>query len=242
MRKILIFVLILFLTSCTSEEEKQKEKQDLYSGQLQILSQEDVFYNWNGIKEIKANIIETKNELRINSSYNITFWNENSYQTTMECSTKEICRVKLDKKGTMILNKINENSFSITEEGDVRNPYWCIAYKEMVYHGATEEPRYFKDDKTEYFFQNGNLSRYIGVVQVSYSKGKIVSVVDEKGKSHTCENGCTDEKYQIKVPSRKIGDYDKTKYDDCQWYHGGTVTLDIKGSGSYDLYISQRNV
>ncbi len=148
MKKHLIFLLIL-LVACSSNTVKEQPKQS-ETGTLKIYSEWDLNYSVEGLstKQIKAGTIDEIYEVP-KGMYNYTSWSDEFYLTKGRCITDGFCSLRPDKKGKIIIESINETSFKIILNGDVRNGTWCLSYKNMIYIGtnATEKENI---DKTKY--------------------------------------------------------------------------------------------
>jgi hypothetical protein len=127
MKQALLLILIL-LAGCSSVPEVVKnittlEKQQQYIT-LMLIADEDMGALFNGkTYMIVGNTIEKIPNVLIQDNYTIVTTNENSYATTNICG--EICRLKIDHKGKITRININETSFILKFDGDVRDATMC---------------------------------------------------------------------------------------------------------------------
>lgn len=137
MKKVLILFLIL-LTACSTAINPTIPNQQAQVDSLKLFSEnEDVFYSFNEQeKPIKTGVLEEIKNIANNTKFNITVWNSDSYATRNECTSGKVCYLRVEHKGTQKLNIINETSFKIIQEGDIRNGFWCITYSKMIYEGV----------------------------------------------------------------------------------------------------------
>lgn len=123
-----LLLLLLLLTGCSSIPQSIKnittlEKQQQYVT-LMLIAGEDMNALFNGrTYQLVGNTVEQILNIPEQSNYTIVTMNEHSYPTTNICD--RICRLTIDHKGTITRININETTFILKFNGDVRNATMC---------------------------------------------------------------------------------------------------------------------
>lgn len=166
MKKISIFIFLIFLISC-SAQSTQTQKNTINYTTLRLVAPYQLTASFNG-KEYHINpygVEEIPNVIE-GQKYNITAWNDASYRTITEC--EKTCKLKLDLRGSLtpeIIESTNTSfNFIINKTGDVRNGFFCIAYENIWFKGINAQSIDIPAsvDKTQwdkcYQYQEGNIS------------------------------------------------------------------------------------
>lgn len=129
--KVAYFMILLLLTGCSVINPNNPK-----FGYVKFTSNQDLNFNFqNRDYQLKSGVIEEVTNVLNQTNYTVMAWSSDTYKTKNICYFNKTCFLKADTMGKATINKINENSFSIDFEGDVRNPIFCIAYKDIVWKG-----------------------------------------------------------------------------------------------------------